>query len=185
MSCTTTRRCSATHQSDFRQICLAAHVFRASQATVAAWVQIEYAVCPSAVCFVRVLLVADWLLTSRGSCAPFLSIRQARREISSVKISTSNSLENAPVVVLISADAMAQRTTVRTTYDIERTLQPIYSGGSIALSEDGRILAACLGEDALLTDVTTGKELGRIEGDGEPITALICKARHAAGKLGN
>ncbi|KAK7184097.1 hypothetical protein DPSP01_001263 [Paraphaeosphaeria sporulosa] len=68
---------------------------------------------------------------------------------------------------------MAQRTTVRTTYDIERTLQPIYSGGSIALSEDGRILAACLGEDALITDVTNGKELGRVEGDGEPITALI------------
>ncbi|KAJ4344646.1 U3 small nucleolar RNA-associated protein 13 [Didymosphaeria variabile] len=68
---------------------------------------------------------------------------------------------------------MAQRTTVRTTYDIERTLQPIYSGGSISLSEDGRIVAACLGEDALLTDITNGEELGRIEGDGEPITALI------------
>lgn len=59
---------------------------------------------------------------------------------------------------------MAQRTAVKTTYDIERTLQPIYSGGSIALSEDGRILAACLGEDALLTDVTNGRELGRVEG---------------------
>ncbi|KAF1965039.1 WD40 repeat-like protein [Bimuria novae-zelandiae CBS 107.79] len=67
---------------------------------------------------------------------------------------------------------MAQRTAVRTTYNIERTLQPIYSGGSIALSGDGRILAACLGEDALLTDVTNGKELARVEGDGEPITAL-------------
>ncbi|KAJ4301053.1 U3 small nucleolar RNA-associated protein 13 [Kalmusia sp. IMI 367209] len=68
---------------------------------------------------------------------------------------------------------MAQRSAVKTTYDIERTLQPIYAGGSIALSEDGRILAACLGEDTLLTDVTNGRELGRIEGDGEPITALI------------
>lgn len=59
---------------------------------------------------------------------------------------------------------MAQRTTVKTTYEIARTLQPIYSGGSITLSEDGRILAACLGEDALITDVTNGKELGRLEG---------------------
>ncbi|KAF2645458.1 WD40 repeat-like protein [Massarina eburnea CBS 473.64] len=66
----------------------------------------------------------------------------------------------------------AQRSAVKTTYAVERTLQPIYAGGSIALSEDGRILAACLGEDALLTDLTSGKELGRIEGDGEPITAL-------------
>ncbi|ORY12149.1 WD40-repeat-containing domain protein [Clohesyomyces aquaticus] len=67
---------------------------------------------------------------------------------------------------------MANRQIVKTTYAVNRTLQPIYSGGSAALSEDGRILAACLGEDALLTDLTTGAELARIEGDGEVITAL-------------
>jgi hypothetical protein len=72
-------------------------------------------------------------------------------------------------------NTMAQRTTVRTTYEVERTLQPIYSGGSIALSEDGRILAACLGEEALLTDLSTGKELARAEGDGEAITSLACE----------
>ena len=59
---------------------------------------------------------------------------------------------------------MAQRTAVRTTYAVDRTLQPIYAGGSIALSEDGRILAGSLGEDVLLTDLTNGKELARIEG---------------------
>ncbi|KAF1996114.1 WD40 repeat-like protein [Amniculicola lignicola CBS 123094] len=67
---------------------------------------------------------------------------------------------------------MAQRHTIRTTYEISRTVQPIYSGGGVSLSEDGRILAACLGEDALLTDLATGKELARIEGDGEVITAI-------------
>jgi U3 small nucleolar RNA-associated protein 13 len=70
---------------------------------------------------------------------------------------------------------MAQRAAVKTTYAVSRTLQPIYSGGGLALSEDGRILAASLGEDVLLTDLTDGKERGRIEGDGEPVTALICK----------
>jgi len=59
---------------------------------------------------------------------------------------------------------MAQRTAVKTTYEVGRTLQPIYSGGSVSLSADGHVLAACLGEDALLTDLTTGKELARIEG---------------------
>jgi U3 small nucleolar RNA-associated protein 13 len=67
---------------------------------------------------------------------------------------------------------MAQRAAVKTTYAVSRTLQPIYSGGGLALSEDGRILAASLGEDVLFTDLTNGKELGQIEGDGEPITAL-------------
>ncbi|KAF1920080.1 WD40-repeat-containing domain protein [Ampelomyces quisqualis] len=67
---------------------------------------------------------------------------------------------------------MAQRAAVRTTYEVGRTLQPIYSGGSLSLSADGRILAASLGEDVLLTDLTSGKELGRVEGDGEVITAI-------------
>jgi U3 small nucleolar RNA-associated protein 13 len=65
---------------------------------------------------------------------------------------------------------------VRTTYEVNRTLQPIYSGGSLALSEDGRILAASLGEEVLLTDLTDGKELARVEGDGEVITALACES---------
>jgi WD40 repeat protein len=67
---------------------------------------------------------------------------------------------------------MALRSSVKTTYTIERTLQPIYSGGSVALSEDGKVLAACLGEDVQLTDLSNGRELARVEGDGEVITAL-------------
>ncbi|KAH7062078.1 WD40-repeat-containing domain protein [Macrophomina phaseolina] len=67
---------------------------------------------------------------------------------------------------------MAQRAAVKTTFEVSRTIQPIYLGGSVALSRNGRILATCLGEDALLTDLATGTELGRIEGDGEVITSL-------------
>lgn len=59
---------------------------------------------------------------------------------------------------------MAQRATIKTTYDATKIIQPIYTGGSVALSQDGRILATCLGEDALLTDLATGEELSRIEG---------------------
>lgn len=83
--------------------------------------------------------------------------------------------KSVPARIKKKRNAMAQRSTVRTTYEVERTLQPIYSGGSIALSEDGRILAACLGEEALLTDLSTGKELARAEGDGEAITSLACR----------
>ena len=53
---------------------------------------------------------------------------------------------------------------MKTTYEIKRTIQPIYAGGSVALSRDGHILAACLGEDVLLTDISAGFELGRVEG---------------------
>lgn len=59
---------------------------------------------------------------------------------------------------------MAYKAELKTTFEPERVIQPIYTGGSVALSQDGRILASCLGEDALLTDLATGDHLARIEG---------------------
>lgn len=59
---------------------------------------------------------------------------------------------------------MAQRTTIKTTYEPTRSIQPFYTGGSVALSSDGRVFAGCLGEDVTFTDLSSGQELGRIEG---------------------
>lgn len=59
---------------------------------------------------------------------------------------------------------MAYKAEIKTTFDPSRVIQPLYTGGSVALSQDGRILASCLGEDALLSDLVTGKHLARIEG---------------------
>ncbi|KAK4546198.1 hypothetical protein LTR36_002335 [Oleoguttula mirabilis] len=67
---------------------------------------------------------------------------------------------------------MAYKADLRTTFEPSRVIQPIYTGGSVALSQDGKVLATCLGEEALLTDLNTGEHLARIEGDGEPITTL-------------
>lgn len=59
---------------------------------------------------------------------------------------------------------MALKADVKTTFEPGRVIQPIYTGGSAALSEDGKVLATCLGEEALLTDLDTGAHLARIEG---------------------
>ncbi|KAK8180267.1 WD40-repeat-containing domain protein [Phyllosticta capitalensis] len=67
---------------------------------------------------------------------------------------------------------MAQKVGSKTTFEVSKTIAPIHVGGAVALSRNGRILATCLGEDALLTDLATGTELGRIEGDGDVITAM-------------
>ncbi len=61
---------------------------------------------------------------------------------------------------------MFSRASFITTFEPERTIQPIYTGGDVALNNEGRILATCLGEEALLTDLGTGKLLARIEGVG-------------------
>lgn len=56
------------------------------------------------------------------------------------------------------------RTKFTSTYEAERVIQPIYTGGDVALDSDGRVLATCLGEEALLTDLVSGELLARIEG---------------------
>ena len=61
---------------------------------------------------------------------------------------------------------LSRRNALSTTFDPERTIQPIYTGGDVALDDSGRILATCLGEDVAITDLNTGKILAKIEGVG-------------------
>ncbi|KAL2023942.1 hypothetical protein VTK56DRAFT_719 [Thermocarpiscus australiensis] len=61
---------------------------------------------------------------------------------------------------------------VKTTFEVSNVIQPIYAGGSVGLENGARILASTLGETAVLTELTTGKRLVEIEGDGEPISTL-------------
>ncbi|KAF2239334.1 WD40 repeat-like protein [Viridothelium virens] len=71
---------------------------------------------------------------------------------------------------------MAQRAELKTTFEPSKVIQPFYSGGSVALGGDGQILATCLGDDVILTDLTSGEQLLRIEGDDEPITTISLTA---------
>ena len=59
---------------------------------------------------------------------------------------------------------MASKTTRQITFDIDKIIQPIYTGGDVDVDGQGRILASCIGEEALLTEIATGKTLARIEG---------------------
>ena len=67
-------------------------------------------------------------------------------------------------VTVIFASKMSQRTKITTTYEPEHVIQPIYTGGDVALDNGGRVLATCLGEEALLTNLNNGELLARIEG---------------------
>ena len=61
---------------------------------------------------------------------------------------------------------MALKAEFKTTFEPSRVISPIYTGGSVTLSENGKILATCLGDEALLTDLNTGAQLARMEGVG-------------------
>lgn len=66
---------------------------------------------------------------------------------------------------------MAYKADVKTTFEADRVIQPIYTGGSVALGNNGRVLASTLGEEALLTDLNTGAHLARVEG----VSAVTCR----------
>ncbi|KAK2882725.1 hypothetical protein FQN49_000037, partial [Arthroderma sp. PD_2] len=61
---------------------------------------------------------------------------------------------------------------VKTTFEPHKTIQPIYTGGSVSLDASGRLLATCIGEEALVIDLETGERLAQIEGDGELVTSI-------------
>ena len=61
---------------------------------------------------------------------------------------------------------MLPRSSLTTTFEPERVIQPIYTGGDVALDRTGHILATCLGEEVIITELSTGDFLARIEGVG-------------------
>ncbi|CAM1508292.1 Fc.00g051400.m01.CDS01 [Cosmosporella sp. VM-42] len=67
---------------------------------------------------------------------------------------------------------MANKQPLKTTFDVEHVIRPIFTGGSVALDNGARILATVLGEDVVLTDPANGKHLAQVEGDGELISTL-------------
>lgn len=44
----------------------------------------------------------------------------------------------------------------------------------MAIDNSARALVTTLGEDVILTDLKTGKSIGKVEGDGEQISTLAC-----------
>lgn len=117
---------------------------------------------------------------------------QPVRSASVLLMSRQNSSFDA---LLHASTKMTTRLPFKTTFEPERLIQPIFTGGSISLDNGARILVTSLGEDAVLTDLATGRQYARIEGvrllsrcllgcsisltwssmqDDEPISTLSC-----------
>jgi U3 small nucleolar RNA-associated protein 13 len=59
---------------------------------------------------------------------------------------------------------MAHQIKIRTTFEPTKSIQPIFTRGNVALCKNGRILASCVEEDVLLSDLRTGTQLAKIQG---------------------
>ena len=76
-----------------------------------------------------------------------------------------------------------ERNVPSVTFELERTIQPIYTGGDVVLDNTGRFLVSCLSEDVVITDLNTGESLARIDGVRSPVgrTQLEYMLKHNIG----
>lgn len=61
---------------------------------------------------------------------------------------------------------------LKTVYKNKRSIGPLHTCGSVAVSGDGSKLVTCVAEEAVLTNVLTGEEICRFAGDTQSITSL-------------
>ncbi|KAI0053386.1 WD40 repeat-like protein [Auriscalpium vulgare] len=64
------------------------------------------------------------------------------------------------------------RSKLKTAFKKARTIGPLYTGGAVAITADGKWLVTCVAEDVVLTDIAEGAEICRFVSDKEPVTAL-------------
>ncbi|KAL6307705.1 U3 small nucleolar RNA-associated protein [Sparassis latifolia] len=68
--------------------------------------------------------------------------------------------------------ASVARPKLKTAFKKARVIAPLHTAGPVAITQDGTRLVTCVGEEALLTDLTAEQEICRFSGDTESITAL-------------
>ncbi|KAG0702718.1 WD40-repeat-containing domain protein [Suillus ampliporus] len=61
---------------------------------------------------------------------------------------------------------------LKTVYKNKRSIGPLHTCGSVAVSGDGSRLVTCVAEEAVLTNLLTGEEICRFAGDTQSITSL-------------
>lgn len=67
----------------------------------------------------------------------------------------------------VSVHSQEHSTTVLTidvSFKKARVIGPLHTGGPVAISQDGRRLVTCIGEEAILSEVETGIEICRFAG---------------------
>ncbi|RDB29306.1 putative U3 small nucleolar RNA-associated protein 13 [Hypsizygus marmoreus] len=64
------------------------------------------------------------------------------------------------------------RPKLKTAFKNVRSIGPLYTGGPVAITADGKRIVTCVSENILLTDISTGVEICRFSGDTQAINSL-------------
>ncbi|KAI7907602.1 WD40-repeat-containing domain protein [Cokeromyces recurvatus] len=73
---------------------------------------------------------------------------------------------------------MAEESTkllLKTSFKPTKTIESIYTGGKVVITEDAKHLITTLNEDIIVTEFDTGKQVHELEGDTEIVTTMAVK----------
>ncbi|KAI9277654.1 WD40-repeat-containing domain protein [Sporodiniella umbellata] len=68
-----------------------------------------------------------------------------------------------------------QKLLLKTSFKSIQTIESIYNGGKVVVTQDGQHLISTLSEDIIVTELATGKQVHKLEGDSEMVTTLAVK----------
>ncbi|KAF8525267.1 U3 small nucleolar RNA-associated protein [Hysterangium stoloniferum] len=68
--------------------------------------------------------------------------------------------------------ASSSKTTVASAFRKGRVIASLHTGGPFAVSHDARRIVTCVQDEVVLTDIESGIEICRFEGDSTPVTSL-------------
>ncbi|ORX60478.1 WD40 repeat-like protein [Hesseltinella vesiculosa] len=68
-----------------------------------------------------------------------------------------------------------QKLLIKTSFKTVKTIESIYTGGKVDMSEDQQWMVSTLNENIIITETATGQQLHELEGDTEIITTLAIK----------
>ncbi|CAO3661060.1 unnamed protein product [Rhizopus stolonifer] len=64
---------------------------------------------------------------------------------------------------------------LKTSFKSIKTIESIYNGGKVVVTQDAKLLISTLSEDIIVTEFETGKQVHQLEGDTEMVTTLAVK----------
>ncbi|GAA5808876.1 hypothetical protein MFLAVUS_002275 [Mucor flavus] len=64
---------------------------------------------------------------------------------------------------------------LKTSFKSIKTIESIYTGGKVVITDDAKLLISTLDEDIMVTELETGKLVHKLEGDTEIVTTMAVK----------
>ncbi|CEI98202.1 hypothetical protein RMCBS344292_12317 [Rhizopus microsporus] len=64
---------------------------------------------------------------------------------------------------------------LKTSFKSIKTIESIYNGGKVEITQDSKYLISTLSEDIIVTELATGKQVHQLEGDTELVTTMAVK----------